>query len=55
MKETKKQKDKAEKVMDEYKQGIFKSDKNNSNAKVLTRQQAVTIRFNEITRNRIVI
>jgi len=47
MKETKKQKDKVEKVMHEYKEGDLKSGKDGAGGKVKTRQQAIAIAMSE--------
>jgi len=47
MKETKKQKDKVEKVMHEYKEGTLKSGKDGAGGKVKSREQAVAIAMSE--------
>jgi len=47
MKETKKQKDKIEKVMHEYKEGTLKSGKDGKGGKVKSRQQAIAIAMSE--------
>ena len=47
MKETKKQKDKVEKVMHEYKEGDLKSGKDGKGGKVKSRDQAVAIAMSE--------
>ena len=47
MKETKKQKDKVEKVMHEYKEGDLKSGKDGAGGKVKSRKQAVAIAMSE--------
>jgi hypothetical protein len=47
MKETKKQKDKVEKVMHEYKEGSLKSGKGGAGGKVKSRDQAVAIAMSE--------
>lgn len=46
-KQTKKQHDKIEKVMHEFKEGTLKSGKDGSGGKVKTRQQAIAIALNE--------
>ncbi len=47
MKETKKQQDKIEKVMHEYKEGTLKSGKDGAGGKVKSREQAVAIAMSE--------
>lgn len=47
MKETKKQKEKVEKVMHEFKDGDLKSGKDGAGGKVKSRQQAVAIALSE--------
>lgn len=47
MKETKKQKDKVEKVMHEFKEGTLKSGKDGAGGKVKSREQAVAIAMSE--------
>lgn len=47
MKETKKQKDKIEKVMHEFKEGTLKSGKEGIGGKVKSRKQAVAIALSE--------
>lgn len=47
MKETKKQQEKIEKVMHEYKEGDLQSGKDGAGGKVRTRQQAVAIALKE--------
>jgi len=47
MKETKKQKDKVEKVMHEYKEGTLKSGKDGAGGKVKSQKQAVAIAMSE--------
>lgn len=47
MKETKKQKEKVEKVMHEFKEGDLKSGKGGAGGKVKGRQQAVAIALSE--------
>ena len=47
MKETKKQQDKIEKVMHEYKEGTLKSGKDGVGGKVKSRQQAIAIALSE--------
>jgi hypothetical protein len=47
MKETKKQKDKVEKVMHEFKEGTLKSGKGGAGGKVKSRDQAVAIAMSE--------
>lgn len=46
-KETKKQKDKIEKVMHEFKEGTIKSGKDGVNGKVKDRKQAIAIALSE--------
>lgn len=46
-KETKKQKDKIEKVMHEFKEGTLKSGKDGVNGKVKDRKQAIAIALSE--------
>ena len=46
-KETKKQKDKIEKVMREFKEGTLKSGKDGVNGKVKDRKQAIAIALSE--------
>lgn len=46
-KETKKQKDKIEKVMHEFKEGTLKSGKDGVNGKVENRKQAIAIALSE--------
>jgi hypothetical protein len=47
MKETKKQQEKVEKVMHEYKEGDLKSGKDGAGGKVKSRKQAVAIAMSE--------
>ncbi len=47
MKETKKQKDKIEKVMHEFKEGTLKSGKDGIGGKVKSRKQAIAIALSE--------
>lgn len=47
MKETKKQQDKIEKVMHEFKEGKLKSGKDGAGGKVKNRKQAVAIAMSE--------
>lgn len=47
MKETKKQKDKIEKVMHEYKEGTLKSGPEGKGGKVKSRDQAIAIALSE--------
>jgi len=47
MKETKKQKEKVQKVMHEFKEGTLKSGKDGAGGKVESRKQAIAIALSE--------
>ncbi len=46
-KQTKLEKEKIEKVMHEFKEGVLKAGKNGSNGKVINRKQAIAIALSE--------